>query len=111
MVLNLKLCFFMFSLILYAVKPTIRLIEPSEYRNNVMNEQGHKGELDYSISMFGYIDYLKDYEVEVVTPPESNEYGCKPLDYPTNVSGRFAFLFKKGECTFTKKALNAKLVS
>ena len=89
----------------------IRLIEPQEYRNSVTDDQGNKGDIDYSVSMFGDIDYLRDDEVEVILPPVTNQFGCEPLSPPKSISTRYAYLFKRGECTFTKKASNARLVS
>ena len=94
------------------ISAKIRLIEPVDNIREVRNESGQLGELDYSVSMFGDIDYLRDDEVELVLPPASNPYGCEPLTNPRlQVEGRFAFLLKRGKCTFTKKSTHAKLVS
>lgn len=90
----------------------IRLIEPQEYASHVKDENGVEGDIDYSISMFGNIDYLRDDEIQIIMPPETNSYGCKPLSHPgEHIKGKYAYLLRRGICPFAKKSLHAKLVS
>lgn len=103
---------FKLLILLSITQSKIRLIEPAEYISEIKDEVGSPGELDYSVSMFGDIDYLREDEVEVILPPETNPYGCKEIGHTNSSStARFAYLFKRGICPFTKKSHIAKLVS
>lgn len=98
--------------IAFQISAKIRLIEPNENIMEIRNESGQLGELDYTVSMFGDIDYLRDDKIELLIPSASNSYGCEPLsDSRLQVESRYAFLLKRGKCTFTKKSTHAKLVS
>jgi hypothetical protein len=61
--------------------------------------------------MFGDIHYSEFQNLEVLLPEIGNNYGCEELYTPKLAKKQqFAFLLKRGKCSFSKKAHNAKLV-
>jgi hypothetical protein len=76
---------------------------------------GKQGQLDYSISTFGYLDYQAQANYYVKYWPD--EYGCEEPDMtkPEYSEDKFntdkynkAYILRRGNCSFYQKALNAQ---
>ena len=99
------------SVLLHTGLSNITLKSPEQYKDIIFDQHGQRGKLDYSLSLFGNVDYLREDDVQIVLPQPGNELGCDHFNLDKNkIQGKFAILLKRGKCTFTKKSLNAKLV-
>ena len=109
---NITKSIFILMALLHLRQANIVLKSPEQYKNVISDQHGQKGKLDYSLSLFGNIDYLREDDVQIVLPQPGNELGCEHFNLDkSRIKGKFALLLKRGKCTFTKKSLNAKLVS
>lgn len=78
-------------------------IEKPESLKNQLEFNGVRGGLDYSMSTFGAVPYEEEDEIQVLLPSSDNIYGCSQLKHP-QAKGRFVFIVKRGECTYSSKA-------
>ena len=102
---------FIISIITLSINAQITVVEPAFLSNLIKNDTLPQGSIRYNISMFGDIHYSEFQNLEVLLPEVGNAYGCEELYTPKLAKKQqFAFLLKRGKCSFSKKAHNAKLV-
>lgn len=83
----------------------VMILEPRSLADSI----GENGTIDYVVSTFGELLYSEHVIVHLATPPASNEYGCNPLTTPKEfINKRFAWVLKRGVCTYSKKAFEAQ---
>ena len=94
-----------------SVFPQISVLQPKSLASLVNPSSVPIGNIRYNISMFGDIHYSEFQNLEVVLPERGNAFGCQELFTPKLAKKQqFAFLLRRGQCNFSKKAQNAKLV-
>lgn len=92
-------------LLLSLTSAKVMIFEP----RSLMDSLGENGAIDYVVSTFGELLYSEHVIVQLVSPPASNEHGCNPLTTPKEyINKRFAWILKRGVCTYSKKAYEAQ---
>lgn len=66
-----------------------------------------RGSIKYAVSTFGELSYSETFDVELIAPPADNLFGCEPLP-SSNTTAHAVWMFKRGECTYSKKAFNGQ---
>lgn len=96
-------------LLLTQIQNKIEILEPLTLRNQILNETNEVGMIDYSLSLFGEVDYLRTDKIELLLPDDNNFNGCENLYKNSYMfKSNYAFLLGEEDCPLTKKALNTK---
>ena len=98
--------------LLQVTKSTIYVETPVGLRKEFRNKGDDEGNIEYTISTFGYVDYQLRTRMVLVKAPTDD--GCAvPMieELPTNTGPtespmNTAYIMKRGNCTFYKKAQN-----
>ncbi len=78
-------------------------------KNLIFDSEDENGIIDYSLSIFGEIDYMRTDTVELLLPGNINSFGCNNLYSRYFFSkGKYAFLLEEGGCPLSKKGMNTK---
>jgi hypothetical protein len=98
------------------ITPTLTNIyvkHPQALRAKFKNPGDEEGNIEYSISTFGYLDYQS--KTAMVLKKWSTEFGCSApsstLIEPDEEGNEeiVAYIMKRGDCTYYKKAENVNL--
>lgn len=84
--------------------------EPASLRPKFKDEYDNEGNIEHTISTFGYLDYQS--KTAMILKKWDTEDGCNPPSDDMMISeddqqrGLYAFIMKRGGCTYYQKALN-----
>lgn len=98
------------ALLLTPTLCTIYVKHPKSLRPKFKDQQDTEGNIEHTISTFGYLDYQS--KSTMILRKWNSDDGCNPPDKSLfvteedNRKGLVAFLMKRGGCTYYQKAQN-----
>lgn len=94
-----------FFLAFSLLRTEIQVLEPQSLISSLEGD----GKLNYVTSTFGELLYSERLLINLVMPPPTNIEGCNSFTAPQGFEGRrYAWLLKRGTCTYSKKAFEAQ---